>query len=191
MALTVVSAGASRSNVSRKPRPDYVPNRIEDPSFIRILDTTLRDGEQCPGAAMTVQQKVDVARQLAKLGVDIIEAGFPSASPGDAEAVKLIAKEVGNCVDEDGHVPVICAFARCSKADIDAAWEAVRHAMRPRILTFIATSDIHLKHKLKKSRAEVVRIAGEMVAYVRSLGCRDIQFGAEDAARYPFFFFFN
>eukprot|EP01018_Ginkgo_biloba_P032538 Gb_02915 [translate_table: standard] len=150
-----------------------------------VSTATSSDGEQCPGAAMTVQQKVDVARQLGRLGVDIIDAGFPSASPGEVEAVKLIAKEVGNCVDEDGHVSVICAIARCTKADIDAAWEAVRHAMRPRILTFIATSDIHLKHKLKKSREEVVRIAREMVAYARSLGCQDIEFGAEDAASSP------
>jgi len=132
---------------------------------------------------MTSKEKLDVARQLARLGVDIIEAGFPIASPDDLEAVKNIAKEVGNHVDDDGYVPVICGLARCNKADIDASWEAVRHALRPRIHTFIATSDIHLKYKLKKSRDEVISIARDMVAYARSLGCNDVEFSPEDAGR--------
>lgn len=132
---------------------------------------------------MTSKEKLDVARQLAKLGVDIIEAGFPMASPDDLEAVQNIAKEVGNHVDNDGYVPVICGLARCNKADIDAAWEAVRYALRPRIHTFIATSDIHLKYKLKKTRDEVISIARDMVAYARSLGCNDIEFSPEDAGR--------
>eukprot|EP00262_Sarcandra_glabra_P004186 TRINITY_DN1516_c0_g1_i3.p1 TRINITY_DN1516_c0_g1~~TRINITY_DN1516_c0_g1_i3.p1 ORF type:complete len:601 (+),score=90.24 TRINITY_DN1516_c0_g1_i3:115-1917(+) len=168
---------------SLTPRPNYIPNRISDPSYVRIFDTTLRDGEQSPGATMTSKEKLDVARQLAKLGVDIIEAGFPAASKDDLEAVKMIAKEVGNTVDSDGHVPVICGLARCNRADIDASWEAVQFAKRPRVHTFIATSEIHLIYKLKKTREEVVAIAREMVAYARSLGCNDVEFSPEDAGR--------
>jgi 2-isopropylmalate synthase len=166
-----------------KKRPQYIPNRIDDPSYVRIFDTTLRDGEQSPGATMTSKEKLDIARQLAKLGVDIIEAGFPIASPDDLEAVRLIAKEVGNQVDDDGYVPVICGLSRCNKRDIDAAWEAVKHAIRPRIHTFIATSEIHMVHKLKKTPDQVVQIATDMVAYIRSLGCEDIEFSPEDAGR--------
>jgi 2-isopropylmalate synthase len=166
-------------------RPRYVPHRIDDPGYVRIFDTTLRDGEQSPGATLTSKEKLDIARQLSKLGVDVIEAGFPVASPDDLEAVKLIAAEVGNHVSErDGYVPVICGLARCNKADIDAAWEAVRHALQPRIHTFIATSAIHMKHKLRKSPDEVVQIARDMVAYAWSLGCQDIEFSPEDAGRY-------
>ncbi|CAJ1918539.1 unnamed protein product [Sphenostylis stenocarpa] len=166
-------------------RPEYFPGHIEDPSYIRIADTTLRDGEQAPGAAMTADQKLRIARQLAKLGVDIIEAGFPSASQEDFNAVKMIAQEVGrNCDgDDDGYVPVISAFSRCNENDIRCAWEAVRHAKRPRLFTFIATSPIHMEYKLRKTKDEVLRIAREMVNFARSLGCRDIQFGAEDATR--------
>ena len=164
-------------------RPQYIPNKIHDPNYVRIFDTTLRDGEQSPGATLTSKEKLDIARQLAKLGVDVIEAGFPVASPDDLEAVKLIAKEVGNNVSDDGYVPVICGLARCNKADIDAAWEAVRYAVRPRVHTFIATSDIHMQHKLRKSPEEVVRLAREMVLYARSLGCEDIDFSPEDAGR--------
>ncbi|PIA49048.1 hypothetical protein AQUCO_01300116v1 [Aquilegia coerulea] len=165
-------------------RPEYIPNRISDPNYVRIFDTTLRDGEQSPGATMTSKEKLDVARQLAKLRVDIIEAGFPASSKDDLEAVKMIAKEVGNAVDdEDGYVPVICGLARCNKGDIDAAWEAVKYAKRPRIHVFIATSEIHLKYKLKKSRGEVVAIAREMVSYARNLGCNDVEFSPEDAGR--------
>ncbi|XP_010274930.1 PREDICTED: 2-isopropylmalate synthase A-like [Nelumbo nucifera] len=164
-------------------RPEYIPNRIPDPLYVRIFDTTLRDGEQSPGATMTSKEKLDIARQLAKLGVDIIEAGFPAASKDDLEAVKTIAMEVGNDVDETGYVPVICGLARCNRADIDAAWEAVKHAKRPRIHTFIATSEIHMKHKLRKSREEVIQIARDMVSYARSLGCQDVEFSPEDAGR--------
>ncbi|KAF5192273.1 2-isopropylmalate synthase [Thalictrum thalictroides] len=167
-------------------RPEYIPNRISDPNYVRIFDTTLRDGEQSPGATMTSKEKLDVARQLAKLRVDIIEAGFPASSKDDLEAVKMIAKEVGNAIatdDDEGYVPVICGLARCNKGDIDAAWEAVKYAKRPRIHVFIATSEIHLKYKLKKSRDEVVTIAREMVSYVRSLGCNDVEFSPEDAGR--------
>ena len=113
----------------------------------------------------------------------IIEAGFPIASPDDLEAVRLIAKEVGNDVDEDGYVPVICGLSRCNKKDIDAAWKAVKHAVRSRIHTFIATSEIHMVHKLKKTPDQVVQIARDMVTYARSLGCEDIEFSPEDAGR--------
>jgi 2-isopropylmalate synthase len=172
----------------RSRRPDYVPNRIDDPNYVRIFDTTLRDGEQSPGATMTSAQKLVVARQLARLGVDIIEAGFPASSPDDLDAVRSIAIEVGNPApageDAAVHVPVICGLSRCNRRDIDAAWEAVRHARRPRIHTFIATSDIHMQHKLRKTPDQVVAIAREMVAYARSLGCTDVEFSPEDAGRY-------
>ncbi|CAL9108282.1 unnamed protein product [Musa textilis] len=165
-------------------RPEYIPNHIPDPNYVRIFDTTLRDGEQSPGATMTSNEKLVVARHLSRLGVDIIEAGFPASSPDDLDAVRSIAIEVGNQpMGEDGHVPVICGLARCNKKDIDAAWEAVRHAKKPRVHTFIATSEIHMQHKLRKTREEVVNIAGEMVAYARSLGCQDIEFSPEDAGR--------
>uniref|UniRef100_A0ACD5V919 Uncharacterized protein n=1 Tax=Avena sativa TaxID=4498 RepID=A0ACD5V919_AVESA len=165
-------------------RPEYVPNRIDDPNYIRIFDTTLRDGEQAPGATMTSAQKLVVARQLALLGVDVIEAGFPAASPDDFHAVRSIAIEVGNTpVGSHGHIPVIAGLSRCNKSDIDAAWDAVRHARRPRIITFIATSEIHMQHKLRKTPEQVVAIAREMVAYARGLGCHDVEFAPEDAGR--------
>ncbi|CAI7911142.1 unnamed protein product [Closterium sp. NIES-53] len=170
---------------ARPSRPEYIPNRIDDPNYVRIFDTTLRDGEQSPGATLTSKEKLDIARQLARLGVDIIEAGFPIASPDDLEAVRTIAKEVGNNIDpQTGYVPVICGLARCNKADIDASWEAVRHAARPRIHTFIATSAIHMEYKLRKTPDEVVEIARSMVAYAKSLGCNDIEFSPEDAGRW-------
>lgn len=136
---------------------------------------------------MTTKEKLDVARQLAKLGVDIIEAGFPASSEADLEAVKLIAKEVGNGVYEEGHVPVICGLARCNKRDIDKAWEAVKYAKKPRIHTFIATSEIHMKFKLKMSRDEVIEKARSMVAYARSIGCQDVEFSPEDAGRFALY----
>ncbi|KAK2657436.1 hypothetical protein Ddye_010488 [Dipteronia dyeriana] len=148
-------------------RPVYVPGHISDPNYVHILDTTLRDGEQSPGATLTYKKKLNIARQLAKLGVDIIEAGFPAASKDDFEAVKMIAKEVGNTVDEDGYVPVICGVARCIEKDLKTAWEAVQYAKRPRIATFIATSDIHLEYKLRKTKQEVIEMATSMDA-VRS-----------------------
>ncbi|XP_024022065.1 2-isopropylmalate synthase 1, chloroplastic-like, partial [Morus notabilis] len=167
----------------RRRRPEYVPNRISDPYYVRIFDTTLRDGEQSPGVSLTSKEKLDIARQLAKLGVDIIEAGFPAASKDDFEAVKTIAKEVGNAVDKDGYVPVICALSRCNENDIRTAWEAVKYAKRPRIHTFIATSPIHMEYKLRKSKEQVIDIARNMVKFARSLGCEDVQFSAEDAGR--------
>ncbi|KAL3682061.1 hypothetical protein R1sor_000083 [Riccia sorocarpa] len=164
-------------------RLKYISNKIDDPNYVRIFDTTLRDGEQSPGASLTSKEKLDIARQRAKLGVDIIEAGYPRSSPDDLEAVKMIAKEVGNHVDDDGYVPVICGLSRCNKGDIDAAWEGVRYALSPRIHTFIATSEIHMRHRLRKTPEEVIQIASEMVAYARSLGCEDVEFSPEDAGR--------
>ncbi|KAJ3684420.1 hypothetical protein LUZ61_013584 [Rhynchospora tenuis] len=171
---------------SAKPRirPEYIPNHIPDPNYVRVFDTTLRDGEQSPGATMTSAEKLVIARQLSRLGVDIIEAGFPASSPDDLDAVRSIAIEVGNNpIGDDGHIPVICGLSRCNKRDIDAAWEAVKHAKKPRIHTFIATSEIHMQHKLRKTKEEVVQIAREMVAYARSLGCPDVEFSPEDAGR--------
>ncbi|KAL6532133.1 hypothetical protein OROGR_014103 [Orobanche gracilis] len=162
-------------------RPEYVPNYIPDPRYVRIFDTTLRDGEQSPGATMTTKEKLDIAWKLAHLGVDIIEAGFPASSDTDFEAVKLIAREVGN-VDSD-YVPVICGLARCNKRDIDRAWEAVKLAKKPRIHTFIATSEIHMNFKLKMTQEQVIDKARSMVAYARSLGCSDVEFSPEDAGR--------
>jgi len=146
--------------------------------YVRIFDTTLRDGEQAPGCAMTPAEKLAVAHQLARLGVDIIEAGFPAASPGDADAVRAIAAAVGGAADS----PVICGLARATTADIDACWMALTPAARPRIHTFLATSDIHLEHKLHLTRAQVLDAVTRMVAYARSL-CADVEFSPEDAAR--------
>ena len=102
-----------------RPRPEYVPGRIDDPDYVRIFDTTLRDGEQSPGATLTEKEKLDIARMLHKLGVDIIEAGFPVASPGDFAAVRQIAEEVGNNVDSNGFVPVICGLSRTKLKDLE------------------------------------------------------------------------
>ncbi len=151
---------------------------MDEPAVVRIFDTTLRDGEQSPGATLNIDEKLEIARQLARLGVDVIEAGFPIASPGDFEAVRRVAREVGQAEK----APIIAGLARCNKADLDRAWEAVREAKRPRIHTFLATSDIHLKYKLKIDRAECVKRVGEMVAYARNL-CGDIEFSPEDGGR--------
>ncbi len=154
-------------------------------NYVRIFDTTLRDGEQSPGATLTSVEKLEVARALARLGVDIIEAGFPAASPDDLAAVKRIALEVGHPGRADGlpvRPPIICGLARANKNDIDKAWEAVRHAARPRIHTFLATSEIHMQYKLKMDREQVVERVAEMVAYARSL-CEDVEFSPEDAGR--------
>lgn len=176
-------APAPTTKPTTRRRPEYVPSRISDPNYVRIFDTTLRDGEQSPGASLTSKEKLDIARQLAKLGVDIIEAGFPASSKDDFEAVKTIAMEVGNAVDRDGYVPVICGLSRCNEKDIRTAWEAVKYAKRPRIHTFIATSPIHLEYKLRKTKEEVIDIARNMVRLARSLGCEDVEFSPEDAGR--------
>ncbi len=141
---------------------------------IIIFDTTLRDGEQSPGVNLNLGEKLEIAKQLARLNVDVIEAGFPIASPGDFESVKAIAKEVKG--------PVIAGLARSVKKDIDRAWEALQYAERPRIHVFIATSDIHMQYKLRKSPEEVLQLAVESVKYAKSL-CSDIEFSAEDATR--------
>ena len=154
-------------------------------NYVRIFDTSLRDGEQAPGASMTSAEKLEVARALARLGVDIIEAGFPAASPDDLAAVQSIAAEVGRQPVEgrpQAEPPVICGLARCTRSDIDAAWNGVKGAKHPRIHTFLASSDIHLQHKLRISRAEMTARAVEMVAYAKTL-CADIEFSPEDAGR--------
>jgi 2-isopropylmalate synthase len=159
--------------------------RGHSPEYVRIFDTTLRDGEQSPGAAMTTTEKLGVARTLARLGVDVIEAGFPAASNEDFRAVRAIAGEVGVRAVEGrpaAEPPIVCGLARASTVDIDRAWDAVRVAARPRIHTFLATSDIHLEHKLRMSRAEVLERARVMVSYARGL-CEDVEFSAEDATR--------
>src|SRR5512147_1255096 len=153
-------------------------------TYVKIFDTTLRDGEQSPGATMTSPEKLEVARVLARMGVDIIEAGFPAASPDDLEAVRRIAQEVGRPTpdDPDAKVPVITGLARANKNDIDKAWEAVKEAARPRIHTFLATSPIHMKYKLKMDPEDVIQRVAEMVGYARSL-CADVEFSPEDAGR--------
>jgi len=156
--------------------PTSSPDRSNQERIL-IFDTTLRDGEQSPGATLNVDEKLTIARQLARLGVDIIEAGFPFASPGDFEAVQRIAREVGT---DDG--PTICGLARATRADIARAGEAVAPAAKGRIHTFIATSDIHMQYKLRKSRDEVLAIAPEMVAYAKTF-TDDVEFSPEDAGR--------
>ncbi len=147
---------------------------MSDKNKIIIFDTTLRDGEQSPGASLNTAQKIEIGRQLAKLKVDVIEAGFPISSPGDFEAVKLIAQEVKG--------PQICGLARAMEKDIDACWNAVKGSKRPRIHTFLATSDIHLKYKLKISREEALARAVSAVKYARRF-CDNVEFSAEDAVR--------
>jgi 2-isopropylmalate synthase len=153
--------------------------------YVRIFDTTLRDGEQSPGATMTSGEKLEVARVLARLGVDVMEAGFPAASPDDLKAVRAIAEQVGQGGIEgrpSEHPPSICGLARTTKNDIDKAWSAVQPATRPRIHTFIATSPVHREHKLRMSREQIIERVREMVSYARSL-CADIEFSPEDAGR--------
>jgi len=153
-------------------------------NYVKIFDTTLRDGEQSPGATMTSAEKLEVARSLARLGVDIIEAGFPAASPDDLEAVRRIAEEVGNQSkgDPDARVPVIAGLARATKGDIDKAWEAVKIAQSPRIHLFLATSEIHMKYKLNMDREQVLERVAQMVEYAK-FKCDDIEFSPEDAGR--------
>jgi 2-isopropylmalate synthase len=141
---------------------------------ITIFDTTLRDGEQSPGCSMNLAEKLSLARQLERLGVDVIEAGFPIASDGDFEAVQAVAREVRG--------PRVAGLARATRADIERAWEAVRHAARPRIHVFLATSDIHLHYKLRITREQALKQAAETVAFARSL-CDDVEFSPEDATR--------
>lgn len=141
---------------------------------IVIFDTTLRDGEQAPGFSMNTEEKIKLALQLEKMGVDVMEAGFPISSPGDFEAVTKVASIIKNCG--------VAGLCRANKKDIEVGWDALKGAVRPRIHTFIATSDIHLEYKLKKSREEVLQIAADAVKYARNL-CGEVEFSAEDATR--------
>ncbi len=145
-----------------------------DANRILIFDTTLRDGEQSPGASMTMPEKLEMARALAGLGVDILEAGFPIASQGDFESVRAIAMEVTDVV--------VCGLARCNERDIDRAWESLRYAQKPRIHVFLATSAIHREHKLKMTRQQIIERAAESVRRAKSC-CADVEFSPEDAAR--------
>jgi len=141
---------------------------------VTIFDTTLRDGEQSPGCSMTAEEKLRMARQLDRLGVDVIEAGFPVSSDGDFHSVQLVAREIRR--------PVVAALARCCHADIERAWQALKAAAHPRIHTFLATSDIHLQYKLKLSRQECLEQARDAVCFAKSL-CEDVEFSPEDATR--------
>jgi 2-isopropylmalate synthase len=148
-----------------------------DDGRVRIFDTTLRDGEQAPGCTMTLEEKLSVAHQLARLKVDVIEAGFPAASEGDWTAVNWIAREVGGVYGPD-----ICGLARANERDIDLCWTAVEPAANARIHIFLATSDLHMKHKLGMTRAQVVAAAATAVTHACSLGAQ-VEFSAEDSAR--------
>ncbi len=145
-----------------------------DENRVLIFDTTLRDGEQSPGISLNKTEKLEIAHQLSRLGVDVIEAGFPIASPGDFEAVEAIAREV--------HGPVICGLARAGAGDIDAAWNAIRDSERPRIHTFISTSDIHIEHQMQSTREDVKGQARAAVAHAKGL-CEDVEFSPMDASR--------
>jgi len=145
-----------------------------DDNRVLIFDTTLRDGEQSPGISLNTAEKLEIAQQLARLGVDIIEAGFPIASPGDFEAVQAIARQV--------HGPVIAGLARANATDIDRAWEAVRDAERPRIHTFVSTSDIHIEFQMQNTRDDVRGLARAAVAQAKAL-CDDVEFSPMDATR--------
>ena len=141
---------------------------------VKIFDTTLRDGEQSPGCSMNLSEKIVMARQLEKLGVDIIEAGFAIASPMDFKSIQAIASAAPNCI--------IASLARCNTRDIDTAWEAVKDAKKPRIHVFIATSDVHMQYKLRMTREQVLSTITEMVSYAKAK-CDDVEFSAEDASR--------
>src|SRR5580658_4166535 len=153
--------------------------------YVRVFDTTLRDGEQSPGATMTAGEKLTVARALSRLGVDVIEAGFPAASRDDFAAVRKIAETVGNEA-APGRVspdpPIVCGLARATETDIGHAFEAVRAAARPRLHTFLATSPIHREHKLRMSRGEIKEKVSRMVALAKGL-CDEVEFSPEDAGR--------
>jgi 2-isopropylmalate synthase len=148
-----------------------------DANRVLLFDTTLRDGEQSPGISLDPAQKLQIARQLARLGVDIIEAGFPVASPGDFASVQAVAR-----ADLGPGVPVICAIARAEEADVEAAWLAVQDATRPRIHIFLSTSDIHLEHQLNATRERVVEMARSSVARARER-CADVEFSPMDVTR--------
>ncbi|MBS1844887.1 MAG: 2-isopropylmalate synthase, partial [Actinobacteria bacterium] len=154
-------------------------NASTDANRVHIFDTTLRDGEQSPGISLNAAEKLEIAQQLARLGVDVIEAGFPIASPGDFEAVQTIARTVEG--------PVICGLARTHKADIDAAWNAVKDAERPRIHTFVSTSDIHIEHQMRTDREDVKGQAKAAVTMAKAY-CDNVEFSPMDATRSDFEF---
>jgi len=149
-------------------------SEAQDPNRVLIFDTTLRDGEQSPGISLNTSEKLEIAHQLARLGVDVIEAGFPISSPGDFEAVQAIAREV--------HGPVIAGLARIHPGDIDAAWNAVRDAERPRIHTFVSTSDIHIEHQMRATREDVIGLTRAGVAHAKRY-VEDVEFSPMDATR--------
>jgi 2-isopropylmalate synthase len=151
---------------------------VQDADRVCIFDTTLRDGEQAPGAALTPAHKLEIARALARLRVDVIEAGFPAASPGDFAAVRSIAEQVG----ADSDAPVICGLARSTRPDIDRCWQAIEPAARTRIHTFMATSRVLMDAKLNMTPDQVMTRVAEMVGHARSLTA-DVEFSAEDAGR--------
>lgn len=161
-----------------------IPGEVQTKLPLIVFDTTLRDGEQSPGATLNIEEKVEIARQLSRLGVDVCEAGFPIASPGDFEAVRRIATEIGPLTEnrKSGQPMIIAGLARANEADILRAYEAVKAAPRHRIHTFLATSDIHLQHKLKIDREECIERTIKGVRYAKSL-CDDVEFSPEDAGR--------
>ncbi len=152
---------------------------LHDPNRVYVFDTTLRDGEQVPGCQLTTPEKIEIARELEALGVDIIEAGFPISSPGDFQSVVEISKAVTH--------PTVCALTRANKGDIDAAVEALRYAKHPRIHTGIGSSDMHIKHKFNSTREEILERAVEAVKYAKK-SVEDIEFYAEDAGRADVYF---
>lgn len=161
-----------------------VDTAAPEKEMLVVFDTTLRDGEQSPGATLNIEEKLEIARQLSRLGVDVCEAGFPIASPGDFEAVRRIAGEIGPLVDgrKSGQPMIIAGLARANEQDIHRAYEAVKAAPRHRIHTFLATSDIHLQYKLKIDREECIDQVVKAVTYAKSL-CDDVEFSPEDAGR--------
>src|ERR1700686_2330417 len=142
--------------------------------IVRIFHTTLRDGEQSPGFSMTVAEKVRLARQIEALGVDVIESGFPISSAGDLEGVRAVAREIRGCT--------VAALARARRDDIDAALEGLAGAAHPRLHMFLATSDLHLHHKLRLTREEALEAISNILCYARN-HCAEVEFSAEDASR--------
>jgi len=173
----VVQNGRSRAHADESSGEKGHSRDHTDDGHVRIFDTTLRDGEQAPGCTMTLEEKLSVAHQLARLKVDVIEAGFPAASEGDWNAVNQIAREVGGLYGPD-----ICGLARANERDIDLCWTAVEPAANARIHIFLATSDLHMKHKLGMTRSQVVAAAAFAVSHACSLGAQ-VEFSAEDSAR--------
>src|SRR4051795_13658416 len=164
----------SRKPTDRRPKVQTERPTTMEPNRVLIFDTTLRDGEQSPGISLNTAEKLEIAQQLARLGVDVIEGGFPITSPGDSEAVQAIAREVEG--------PIVAGLARTHVQDIDAAWNAVRDAARPRIHTFISTSDIHIRHQLQTTREDVKGQARAAVAHAKEY-LEDVEFSPMDATR--------